>query len=105
MLEGRDLIGCAQTGTGKTAAFAMPILQLLASHPWKDAGKKPVRALILTPTRELALQIEESFGSYGRASFCDSSGDLGGVPQKPQEQALAKGIEVLVATPAALTIW
>ena len=102
VLEGRDLIGCAQTGTGKTAAFAMPILQLLASHPWKDAGKKPVRALILTPTRELALQIEESFGSYGRHLSVTHQVIFGGVPQKPQEQALAKGIEVLVATPCRL---
>ena len=65
VLAGRDLLGCAQTGTGKTAAFAMPILQRLAAAP-APSGGRPIRALILTPTRELALQIDESFAAYGR---------------------------------------
>ena len=100
-LEGRDLLGCAQTGTGKTAAFALPILQYLASR--KPArGKRPVRALILTPTRELALQIGECFQAYGRHLPLRCCVIFGGVSQKPQTDALDRGVDILVATPGRL---
>ena len=72
VLAGRDLVGCAQTGTGKTAAFALPILQRLCAQPL-GLGKRPIRALVLTPTRELAIQILESFQAYGRAAACCSA--------------------------------
>ncbi len=101
VLAGRDLLGCAQTGTGKTAAFALPTLQRL------DAANKPAkphrpRALILTPTRELALQIDESFKAYGRHLPLKAAVIFGGVGQGPQEQALRKGTDVLTATPGRL---
>lgn len=101
VLEGRDLLGCAQTGTGKTAAFAVPILQLLAERP-APKGKRPIRALVLTPTRELALQIEENFELYGKNLGLRSAVIFGGVGQAPQVQALEKGVDVLVATPGRL---
>lgn len=100
VLEGRDLLGCAQTGTGKTAAFAIPILQLMATQPRE--GKKNIRALILTPTRELAIQIEESFNAYGRHAGLKSVVVFGGVGQKPQTDALRHGVDILVATPGRL---
>ncbi len=101
VLEGRDVLGCAQTGTGKTAAFALPILQRL--HENKPKGKgKPVRALILTPTRELALQIYENFLSYGKKLPLRSCVIFGGVGQQPQVEALRKGVDILVATPGRL---
>ena len=99
VLDGRDLLGCAQTGTGKTAAFALPILQrLAASHP----SHKGVRALILTPTRELALQIDECFALYGK--YCNVSHTVifGGVGQAPQVAALQRGADVLTACPGRL---
>ncbi|HSR37369.1 MAG TPA: DEAD/DEAH box helicase [Phnomibacter sp.] len=102
LLQGRDLLGCAQTGTGKTAAFALPILQYLQQHPVKQHGKKPIRALILTPTRELAIQIEESLNAYGRHLPLNHLVIFGGVGQQPQVQALHKGVDVLVATPGRL---
>lgn len=101
VLEGRDLLGCAQTGTGKTAAFAMPILQRLSATP-APAGKRPIRALILTPTRELALQIDESFADYGRYLPLRCSVIFGGVNQNPQVAQLQRGIDVLTATPGRL---
>ena len=100
VLAGRDLIGCAQTGTGKTAAFAMPILQRLQSRI--DKTHRPIRALILTPTRELALQIGESFERYGKYLSVRSTVIFGGVGQAPQVEALAHGVDVLIATPGRL---
>ncbi len=99
-LEGRDLLGCAQTGTGKTAAFALPILQLLAAAPSK--GKRPIRSLILTPTRELALQIYDNLIAYGRGLNLRSAVIFGGVSQNPQTEQLARGLDILVATPGRL---
>ena len=101
LLEGRDLLGCAQTGTGKTAAFALPILQRLAEHKDKPRPKE-VRALILTPTRELALQIEESFRVYGRYLKFNQAVVFGGVNPKAQIRALSRGVDILVATPGRL---
>ena len=100
-LLGRDLLGCAQTGTGKTAAFAVPILQRLSEKPL-TIGFRPVRALILTPTRELALQIYESFCAYGRFTSLRAAVIFGGVAQGPQEQSLRRGVDILVATPGRL---
>ena len=102
LLEGRDLLGCAQTGTGKTAAFALPILQYLQQHPLSSKGKKPIRALILTPTRELAIQINESFKAYGKYLNLKSCVIFGGVSQGPQVSELARGVDVLIATPGRL---
>lgn len=99
-LEGRDVLGCAQTGTGKTAAFAIPILQRLSQRP--VGGKRPIRALILTPTRELALQIGDSFAAYGRHLPLRTAVIFGGVPQNPQTQALQRGVDILAATPGRL---
>ncbi len=101
VLEGRDVLGCAQTGTGKTAAFALPILQRLAQHAPKGKGR-PIRALVLTPTRELALQIYENFTAYGKKLPLRSCVIFGGVGQQPQVDALRKGVEILVATPGRL---
>jgi ATP-dependent RNA helicase RhlE len=102
LLQGRDLLGLAQTGTGKTAAFALPILQRLAAEPRRRAASRTMRALILTPTRELAVQIAESFQAYGRHLRYRGSVVFGGVGQRPQVQALAGGLDVLVATPGRL---
>jgi len=102
VLEGKDLLGCAQTGTGKTAAFALPILNRLQETPWKGRGRRPIRALVLTPTRELASQIAESFGAYGRHTGLRHAIVFGGVSQGPQAQALKRGIDILVATPGRL---
>lgn len=99
LLAGRDLLGCAQTGTGKTAAFAIPILQLLSSRAPKP---RKIRALILTPTRELAIQIEESFRTYGNRLPLKCTVIFGGVGQTPQVQALRSGVDILVATPGRL---
>jgi ATP-dependent RNA helicase RhlE len=101
LLEGRDLLGCAQTGTGKTAAFALPILQRLAATR-KNPGPKAMRALILTPTRELASQIDESFATYGKHVGGRHAVVFGGVGQNPQVQALSRGLDILVATPGRL---
>jgi ATP-dependent RNA helicase RhlE len=101
LLEGRDLLGIAQTGTGKTAAFALPILQRLsASHEVR--APKTVRALVLAPTRELAVQIGDSFAVYGRHMHFKHAVILGGVSQNAQVKALAKGVDVLIATPGRL---
>ncbi len=100
VLKGRDLIGCAQTGTGKTAAFAIPILQRL--HGRINKRHTPIRALVLTPTRELALQIKESFDQYGKYLELRHTVIFGGVGQAPQVEALQKGVDILVATPGRL---
>ena len=101
ILQKRDLLGCAQTGTGKTAAFAIPILQLLHALP-QERNKRTIKSLILTPTRELALQIGESFGAYGRNTGLKHTVIFGGVSQHPQTEALKKGVDILVATPGRL---
>ena len=99
VLEGRDLMGCAQTGTGKTCAFAVPIIQRLA----KSEGRKgTIRALILTPTRELALQIYENVCQYARYVPCSAAVIFGGVSQVPQVEAIERGVDILIATPGRL---
>ena len=102
ILSGRDLLGCAQTGTGKTAAFAIPTIQLLSEDKESHGSKRNVRALIVTPTRELALQIYESFNTYGRYTRLNSCVVFGGVSQKQQEEDLKQRIDILVATPGRL---
>ena len=103
VLAGRDLLGCAQTGTGKTAAFALPMLQRLAAHaPPGDGRRRPIRALVLTPTRELAAQIGESFATYGRHLSLRHTVIFGGVGQMSQVEALRRGVDILVATPGRL---
>lgn len=102
LLQGRDLLGCAQTGTGKTAAFAIPILQLLTQSKSHEGGRKKIKALILTPTRELAIQIEESFAAYGRHTGIKQTVIFGGVSQHAQVERLHRGIDVLIATPGRL---
>jgi ATP-dependent RNA helicase RhlE len=99
VLAGRDVLGCAQTGTGKTAAFALPILQRLGVPP---AQGRPVRCLVLTPTRELASQIGESFATYGKNTALRHTVIFGGVGQDAQVNALRRGVDVLVATPGRL---
>jgi len=99
ILQGRDLLGTAQTGTGKTAAFAIPILQNLTE---KNIRNNQIKALILTPTRELAIQIEESFNAYGRHLRLRNLVVFGGVKQGAQEASLKKGVDILVATPGRL---
>ena len=100
VLVGRDLMGCAQTGTGKTAAFALPMLDRLTANAPRRKGA--VRALILTPTRELALQIGESFEAYGKYLKLRSTVIFGGVGQAPQVEALKKGVDILIACPGRL---
>ncbi len=102
LLQGKDLLGVAQTGTGKTAAFAIPILQHLYHERQQNRAARGIRALIVTPTRELAIQISESFSAYGRHTGIRNTVIFGGVKQGAQTQALEKGIEVLVATPGRL---
>ncbi|MAY82004.1 MAG: DEAD/DEAH box helicase [Deltaproteobacteria bacterium] len=100
LLRGRDVMGCAQTGTGKTAAFLLPIIQLLATNPLP--GKPRIRALVLTPTRELAAQIGDSFAAYSQFLKLRHLVMFGGVGQGPQVSALRQGIDVLIATPGRL---
>src|SRR5688572_9555434 len=101
VLAGRDLLGLAQTGTGKTAAFALPILQRLTRQA--PAGRqRPIRCLVLTPTRELAAQIQESFTTYGKHLPLKSFVIFGGVGMEAQKQALRAGMDILVATPGRL---
>src|ERR1700710_1469817 len=102
LLQHKDLLGCAQTGTGKTAAFAIPILQLLYQDRLQHKEQKTIKALILTPTRELAIQIDESFGAYGRHTGLKHLVIFGGVSQNPQVDALRRGVDILVATPGRL---
>jgi ATP-dependent RNA helicase RhlE len=102
-LTGQDVLGCAQTGTGKTAAFALPILhRLSAGRPPPPAQGRPIRVLILTPTRELASQIADSFQAYGRFTGLSWAVIFGGVGQHAQEQTLRRGVDVLIATPGRL---
>ena len=101
VLGGRDLCGIAQTGTGKTAAFALPILQRLAAVSQR-AAPQTCRALVLGPTRELASQIADSFRAYGAGMPLRTSVVFGGVPIGPQRQKLARGVDILVATPGRL---
>ena len=98
LLQGKDLLGCAQTGTGKTAAFSIPILQKL----YKTDNRKSIKALILTPTRELAIQIGECFSAYGKYTGLRHAVIFGGVGQKPQTDELKRGVQILVATPGRL---
>jgi ATP-dependent RNA helicase RhlE len=102
VLERKDVLGCAQTGTGKTAAFAIPILQHLFHERKGRSDARKIRALIVTPTRELAIQIAESFTLYGKYSGIRNTVIFGGVKQGTQTDALRKGIDVLVATPGRL---
>jgi ATP-dependent RNA helicase RhlE len=102
ILQGKDLLGCAQTGTGKTAAFAIPMLQLLSKPHQNTKVHKAIKALILTPTRELAIQIEESFKAYGKNLPLRHLVIFGGVGQKAQTDALHRGVDILVATPGRL---
>jgi ATP-dependent RNA helicase RhlE len=102
ILEGKDLLGCAQTGTGKTAAFAIPILQLLAGRQTFRKEKRTIKALILTPTRELAIQIGESFAAYGSHTGLKHTVIFGGVKQARQTDALQNGVDILIATPGRL---
>jgi ATP-dependent RNA helicase RhlE len=101
LLAGRDVMGCAQTGTGKTAAFALPILDRLSRTPRRPGSRGP-RALILTPTRELAMQINEGFATYGRHVAIKSAVVFGGVGQNPQVEALRRNTDIIVATPGRL---
>jgi ATP-dependent RNA helicase RhlE len=101
VLAGKDLLGIAQTGTGKTAAFGLPILQTLAAHPRRDKGRD-ARALILAPTRELAIQIGEAIRTYGRHLSLRLAVIYGGVGQRPQVDALRRGVDIVVATPGRL---
>lgn len=99
VLSGKDLLGVAQTGTGKTAAFGLPILQLLSE---KNASHRGIKALILTPTRELAIQIDESLAAYGKHTKLSHAVIFGGVSQNSQTQQLKRGVDILVATPGRL---
>ncbi len=101
ILQGTDLLGCAQTGTGKTAAFAIPILQLLGTHKTHEKKRK-IRSLIVTPTRELAIQIGESFQAYGRYTELNNTVIFGGVNQNPQTSSLRRGVDIVIATPGRL---
>lgn len=102
ILQRQDLLGCAQTGTGKTAAFALPILQLLHQDRIAHKEQKTIKALILTPTRELAIQIAESFTAYGKHTGLKNLVIFGGVSQNPQVDALRRGVDILIATPGRL---
>ncbi len=102
ILQGRDLIGCAQTGTGKTCAFSTPIIQRLNQRRTMSGKTRPIRALVLTPTRELALQIFQSFRAYARYTRVRACVIFGGVSQQPQVEALSRGADVLIATPGRL---
>lgn len=102
ILKGGDLLGCAQTGTGKTAAFAIPMIQLLEERNKNTVGKKAIKSLILTPTRELAIQISENIREYGQFTSIEHVVIFGGVPQGKQTNALRKGVDILVATPGRL---
>jgi ATP-dependent RNA helicase RhlE len=102
VLNHRDLLGCAQTGTGKTAAFALPTLQLLFQDRMAHKEQKSIKALVLTPTRELAIQIAESFTAYGKNTGLKNLVIFGGVSQNPQVDALRRGVDILIATPGRL---
>jgi ATP-dependent RNA helicase RhlE len=102
VIAGRDLLGCAQTGTGKTAAFALPILHRMSRGGGPQNRRGPIRVLVLGPTRELVAQIGDSFQTYGRYSGLRQAVVFGGVSQHPQTRALQKGVDVLIATPGRL---
>jgi ATP-dependent RNA helicase RhlE len=100
LIKGKDMLGCAQTGTGKTAAFALPILDAMADDPW--SGSRRIRVLMLCPTRELASQINDNIEQYARYLDIRSMVMFGGVSQRPQEKLLRRGVDILVATPGRL---
>ncbi len=103
LLSGKDLLGCAQTGTGKTAAFACPILQhLYLNKNQENKGKRKIKALVITPTRELAIQIADSFTTYGKFTGLKNTAIFGGVKQGSQTKTLQQGVDILVATPGRL---
>lgn len=102
LLKGKDLLGCAQTGTGKTAAFAIPILQQLYNNRTFEKGGRKIKVLVVTPTRELAIQISESFTTYGKNTGLRNTVIFGGVKQGAQTAALKQGVDILVATPGRL---
>ncbi len=102
LLRGRDLLGCAQTGTGKTAAFAIPIIQNIYNNIKLRDKQRKIKALVVTPTRELAIQIDDSFSDYGKFTGIHNTVVFGGVKQGSQVQALRRGVDVLVATPGRL---
>lgn len=102
ILKGRDMMGSAQTGTGKTAGFTLPILQRLCASQKQGQGRRPIRALIVTPTRELAAQVTQSIEAYGKWLPLKSTVVFGGVSINPQKQKLIRGVDILVATPGRL---
>src|SRR6201995_651425 len=104
LLQGRDVMGAAQTGTGKTAGFALPIIQMLLAHASTSTSpaRHPVRALILTPTRELAVQVAANVQAYAKHTALRSAVVFGGVDMNPQSEQLRRGVEVLIATPGRL---
>ncbi|HEX5742332.1 MAG TPA: DEAD/DEAH box helicase [Flavobacteriaceae bacterium] len=102
LLNGKDLLGCAQTGTGKTAAFAIPIIQKIHLERLESKGPRKIKALVVTPTRELAIQISESFTTYGKFTDIKNTVIFGGVNQSSQTQTLSRGVDVLIATPGRL---
>ncbi|WP_251861489.1 DEAD/DEAH box helicase [Clostridium sp. Marseille-Q2269] len=102
ILDGRDLVGCAQTGTGKTAAFAVPVLQNLSKNNKDKKGTRVIKVLVLAPTRELAIQIGESFESYGKYMNLKSTVIFGGVSQNSQTRVLREGVDILIATPGRM---
>ena len=103
LLNRKDLLGCAQTGTGKTAAFAIPIIQHLYNDSQNNQGRRrKVKALVVTPTRELAIQIADNFTAYGKFTGVRNTVIFGGVAQGPQKSALRNGVDVIVATPGRL---
>jgi len=102
LLKRKDLLGCAQTGTGKTAAFAIPILQHLYADKHNGQGRRKIKALVVTPTRELAIQIGESFTTYGKYTGIRNTVIFGGVKQGAQTATLQQGVDILVATPGRL---
>jgi len=102
ILQRKDLLGCAQTGTGKTAAFAIPVIQILHEEKRLERGPAKIKALVLTPTRELAIQIDESFAAYGRYAGLRHLVVFGGVSQHSQVNALRNGVDILIATPGRL---
>ncbi len=99
VLDNKDVIVAAQTGTGKTAAFALPIIQQLAKEPDAEKGEKKIKALIVSPTRELAIQIEENFKTYSKYTNLRITAVYGGMSTKPQKDVLTKGVDILIATP------
>ena len=102
LLKGKDLLACAQTGTGKTAAFSIPIIQYLQQDVERTQGKRKIKALVITPTRELAIQIGESFTAYGKFTDIKNTVIFGGVKQLAQTSTLRHGVDVLIATPGRL---